>query len=160
MPAEMNEHGVVVTSNNELSELDKAYITLNYPRDDASVNGIGWTVGYALEVAGVDREQREVMLEDYRIGGWSKLRSRLFEWKDGIRNALAHRPLHRHTRSLSHSSINRPESIISRDGGDGASPGDIQALSSGAQAIKEGFKRLQNPSGVIDPRMSYGRIPP
>jgi hypothetical protein len=95
MPAKMNEEEMEVEPNNELSELDKAYITLNYPREDPST---GWTVAYALEVAGVDREQRESMLHDYRTDGWSKLRGRLGRWSDGIRNPAPSR--HAHTRSL------------------------------------------------------------
>ena len=34
MPAEMNKEGIEVPPNYELSDLDKAYMCINYPRYD------------------------------------------------------------------------------------------------------------------------------
>jgi hypothetical protein len=52
MPGELNEEGIDVPANLELSDLDKAFIMLNYP-GKASAD---MSVLQALKVAGVSRE--------------------------------------------------------------------------------------------------------
>lgn len=53
MPGSLNEEGVDIPVNNVLSNLDKAFITLTYPRLDKDVPDGGWTVAKALDAAGV-----------------------------------------------------------------------------------------------------------
>ncbi|KAJ7203437.1 hypothetical protein C8J57DRAFT_1408070 [Mycena rebaudengoi] len=53
MPKEMNKERKEVPPNKKLSDMDKAYMVINYPRSDA--NSIKpWTMAHALKVAGVD----------------------------------------------------------------------------------------------------------
>ncbi|KAK6988582.1 ZnMc domain-containing protein [Favolaschia claudopus] len=51
MPAEMNLQHVNVPVNNQLSDLDKAYVVINYPGQTTDKT---WTLDYALKKAGVD----------------------------------------------------------------------------------------------------------
>lgn len=53
MPARLNEEGIDVPANTVLSRLDKAFITLSYPRFDKDVPQGGWTVKTALLAADV-----------------------------------------------------------------------------------------------------------
>ncbi|THH31486.1 hypothetical protein EUX98_g2707 [Antrodiella citrinella] len=50
MPKEMNNQGLEIKPNNALSELDKAYMVINYPFQSKDAN---WTLSHALDVAGV-----------------------------------------------------------------------------------------------------------
>ncbi|KAJ7452613.1 hypothetical protein FB451DRAFT_1050784, partial [Mycena latifolia] len=54
MPAEMNDEGIAVPPNKKLSDIDKAYMVINYPRPKPHDGARQWTLEYALKVAGVD----------------------------------------------------------------------------------------------------------
>ncbi|KAH8099648.1 hypothetical protein BXZ70DRAFT_240518 [Cristinia sonorae] len=56
MPPEMNTERIDVRPNYVLSDLDKAYIAINYPFQSKDPK---WTLAYALEVAGVTGAARE-----------------------------------------------------------------------------------------------------
>ncbi|KAJ7438411.1 hypothetical protein B0H11DRAFT_2105041 [Mycena galericulata] len=54
MPAWMNEQNIEITMNYTLSDFDKAYMLINYPRVQALHSEPLWTLDHALEVVGVD----------------------------------------------------------------------------------------------------------
>jgi hypothetical protein len=81
----MNEENRSISVNHHLSELDKAYITINYPypeSDTSNTNTKRWTVERALDVAGVDDGQKTVILNSYRTGdkGWIEVREEFWLW--------------------------------------------------------------------------------
>ena len=53
MPAEMNLEHIEIPPNNALSDLDKAYVFLNYPFLTTSSPNKQWTIEHALDAAGV-----------------------------------------------------------------------------------------------------------
>jgi hypothetical protein len=83
MPAAMNKQGRRIDPNNELSDLDKAYITITYPPEPSGTNGANWTIEYALNVAGVDDADKRLILGIYATGGeWAELRARFRDWNN------------------------------------------------------------------------------
>ena len=62
IPSEINGTGVDVVENQELSQLDKAYIFLNYPRTDPHPGAKGWDIAHALDIAGVVGPRRDEIL--------------------------------------------------------------------------------------------------
>jgi len=54
MPGSLNEENITLNSNETLSDLDKAYMTINYPRPTPHPDAPAWTFEHALDVAGVD----------------------------------------------------------------------------------------------------------
>ncbi|KAF8068844.1 hypothetical protein FPV67DRAFT_1668901 [Lyophyllum atratum] len=63
MPGRLNDQGITVDVNNKLSDMDKAYMVINYPRDKPDLTAPEWTVEYALEKAGVPLEERTEILK-------------------------------------------------------------------------------------------------
>ena len=59
---EITEEGQDIPENQALSDRDKAYIVLNYPRSVPHEEAPEWTVEYALQVVGVENDVREVIL--------------------------------------------------------------------------------------------------
>jgi len=59
MPAELNEEGIEVPPNLTLSDLDKAFITLNYPNKTPADKGM--SVKDALKIAGVPEDVAKVI---------------------------------------------------------------------------------------------------
>lgn len=53
MPGSLNEQGNDVEVNNELSDTDKAYMVINYPRNVTHPAAPEWTLEHALGIAGV-----------------------------------------------------------------------------------------------------------
>jgi hypothetical protein len=64
MPAAMNKQNIAINPNNNLSNLDKAYITINYP-PKGNTNQTRRTVEDALDVAGVDFRNKIDILASY-----------------------------------------------------------------------------------------------
>jgi hypothetical protein len=62
MPAEMNKERKEVPPNKTLSDMDKAYMVINYPRISPHADAPQWTVAHALEVAGVDQSTSQSIL--------------------------------------------------------------------------------------------------
>ncbi|KAJ7092313.1 hypothetical protein B0H15DRAFT_905677 [Mycena belliarum] len=54
MPAAMNLEGIDIPPNELLSDMDKAYMVINYPRPTPHGSAPQWTLDYALKVSGVD----------------------------------------------------------------------------------------------------------
>ncbi|THH32074.1 hypothetical protein EUX98_g2088 [Antrodiella citrinella] len=54
MPAEMNNEHIEIPPNTALTELDKAYMVIHYPRSSAPNAITRWSLSYALDVAAVD----------------------------------------------------------------------------------------------------------
>jgi len=143
MPAAMNEQNKGIKPNNELSDLDKAFMTINYPPDD-NANKMEWTIEQALDVVGVSDRKKNQIIESYRNSGCARLRKEFAEW-----SKLAIR----HGGSITDTSQAR----VDKD--NVATPitkEDIPALSADAQAIEDGFRRM---GCDRDPRIRYGRIP-
>ncbi|KAG5637671.1 hypothetical protein H0H81_003639 [Sphagnurus paluster] len=65
MPASMNAENIEVRVNNKLSDMDKAYILINYPRKRPHPKAKDWTLERALGVAGVPAGEIKAYL------GWS-----------------------------------------------------------------------------------------
>ncbi|KAK6966593.1 hypothetical protein R3P38DRAFT_3515439 [Favolaschia claudopus] len=62
MPAAMDKERIEIKPNNVLSELDKAYMVINYPRAKPHPSAPEWTLAYALKVAGVSGAAAKDML--------------------------------------------------------------------------------------------------
>ncbi|KAJ7235845.1 hypothetical protein C8J57DRAFT_1571489 [Mycena rebaudengoi] len=54
MPHQMNVEQIDIPPNDALSDLDKAYMVINYPRPSPHATAPQWTLDYALKVSGVD----------------------------------------------------------------------------------------------------------
>ena len=59
MPAEMNLEEIEVKANTKLSNMDKAFMVINYPFR----NTTGWTLSYALGIAGVTEPTKSNILK-------------------------------------------------------------------------------------------------
>ena len=92
MPAAMNEEGIEVKPNNVLSDIDKAYIIINYPHpvDTPPLDPV-WTFEFALGVAGVDGSARDRILQEYRNSNWPEVRYQFTNWCITARAARAER---------------------------------------------------------------------
>lgn len=62
MPAEMNLERQEVPPNTTLSDMDKAYMVINYPRATPHADAPEWTVAHALKVLGVDEPTSQKIL--------------------------------------------------------------------------------------------------
>jgi hypothetical protein len=58
MPANFTHEKYTVAENTGLSDLDKAYMVINYPRKHPHPSAPRWTLDRALDVAGVPRDVR------------------------------------------------------------------------------------------------------
>ena len=109
MPAAMNEEGIEVKPNNVLSDIDKAYIIINYPHpvDTPPLDPV-WTFEFALGVAGVDGSARDRILQEYRNSNWPEVRYQFTNWCITARAARAERLDRKSTRlNSSHYSRSR-----------------------------------------------------
>jgi hypothetical protein len=75
MPAAMNKEELEVKPNNVLSEIDKAFMTVNYPYppNHPPADHI-WTMDHALDVARVDPKTKARILEKYNLSKWAEVR--------------------------------------------------------------------------------------
>jgi len=80
MPAEMNLEHIEIPPNNALSELDKAYVFLNYPSFATPSPNKQWTVEHALDVAGVKDKSREKILSEFKEKDWKGVRMEFALW--------------------------------------------------------------------------------
>lgn len=62
MPDEMNLQHEDVLPNDQLSDHDKAFMVINYPRSSVDPTATEWTLNHALEVMGVPLYDRHAML--------------------------------------------------------------------------------------------------
>ena len=92
MPAAMNEEGIEVKPNNELSDIDRAYVTINYPHPvNTPLLDSAWTFEHALGIAGVDGSARDRILQEYRNSNWPEVRYQFTNWCISARAARAER---------------------------------------------------------------------
>ncbi|KAJ3486248.1 hypothetical protein NLI96_g4372 [Meripilus lineatus] len=61
-PASLTYEGVGAPLNKSLSDIDKAVLTLNYPRLEPHPEALNWTVSYAVDILGIDGEFRECIV--------------------------------------------------------------------------------------------------
>lgn len=78
MPSDMNTQRKEVPPNGSLSDLDKAYMLINYPRASAAIETPEWTFEYALEVAGVIGDAKQSILDAPSI---DLIRQRFALWR-------------------------------------------------------------------------------
>lgn len=93
MPKELNMQRMEVKPNSVLSELDKAYIAIHYPRDAPAPEAPEWTLEYALNAAGVPADSvKSIMLHK---GNADKVRDLFSLWNassHAIQRDLAPKP--------------------------------------------------------------------
>ncbi|KAJ7625549.1 hypothetical protein FB45DRAFT_750464, partial [Roridomyces roridus] len=77
MKPELNSAGIRVDVNNELSDMDKAYMVINYPRTKPDGRAAKWTLERALDIAGVPPK---VSRKWKRLPVWS-IRKAFTEWQ-------------------------------------------------------------------------------
>jgi hypothetical protein len=65
MPGNLDLEHVHVLPNTRLSDMDKAYMVINYPRTTPHPDASTWTLEYALTVSGVDAQT----IEDIKNAG-------------------------------------------------------------------------------------------
>ena len=63
MPSDMNEQHKEVPPNSMLSDMDKAFMLINYPRASPHPNSPDWTLTRALDVAGVTGSARDAIID-------------------------------------------------------------------------------------------------
>jgi hypothetical protein len=59
MPRSFTIEQFIVEANNNLSDLDKAYMVINYPRNNPHDAAQDWTLEHALDVAQVPKNARK-----------------------------------------------------------------------------------------------------
>ena len=100
MPPEMNEQGIPIKPNNKLSEIDKAFIAINYPfpitttlPTEANPDGNLDAAQYfknALGVAGVAGTTYTTLVDLYRKSDWEEVRYTFNNWC--LTNRIAGKP--------------------------------------------------------------------
>jgi hypothetical protein len=80
MPKEMNIERIEVKPNNELSELDKAYGFINYPFISTTSPDPKWTITHALDVANVQGDFRQRILNEFDQHDWKGVRTEFALW--------------------------------------------------------------------------------
>ena len=94
MPAAMNEQNLEIKPNNVLSDIDKAFMTINYPYPSTrSPADSIWTINHALDVAGVDAETKAAILVQYGLSEWSEVRYLFSGFSTSTRCANSAKPL-------------------------------------------------------------------
>ena len=94
MPAAMNEQNLEIKPNNVLSDIDKAFVTINYPYPSTrSPADSIWTMEYALGIAGVDAETKAAILVQYGLSEWSEVRYLFSGFSTSARRSNSVKPL-------------------------------------------------------------------
>ena len=88
MPASFNEEGIAIKANRVLSDLDRAYMAINYPRDEPDSDPVAsqWTAEHALTVAGVPAATKKIILDFWRKGLYSKVRDTFSIWNSAMQS--------------------------------------------------------------------------
>ncbi|KAG6844314.1 hypothetical protein H0H87_007843 [Tephrocybe sp. NHM501043] len=84
MPARINYEHINVNVNNKLSEMDKAYMVINYTRNVPHPKAKEWTLKKALDVAGVPPSEQEDILLNSDSG---TIRAYFASWNKEVRSA-------------------------------------------------------------------------
>jgi hypothetical protein len=80
MPKEMNIERIEIKPNNKLAELDKAYGFINYPFITTNSPDPRWTITYALDVANVQGDFRQRILDEFYQRDWKGVRTEFALW--------------------------------------------------------------------------------
>jgi len=82
MPAAFNLQGITIARNQKLSDLDRAYMVINYPRDVPSTDPVAsqWTVDRALTFVGVPAATKQTILNFWRARQYDKMRLAFNTW--------------------------------------------------------------------------------
>ncbi|KAF8068874.1 hypothetical protein FPV67DRAFT_1761161 [Lyophyllum atratum] len=83
MPSRLNNQKIAIGVRTALSDLDKAYMVINYPRKKPHPKAKQWTLEKALEVAGVPSDMQTDILE--AIDDASTLRTLFSDWNQQTR---------------------------------------------------------------------------
>jgi hypothetical protein len=132
MPAAMNKQNQHIKPNHNLSHLDKACITINYPPDKNS-NEVVQTIDQALDVVGLGKMKKNHIVKSYQTCQWARLREEFAEWS---RSAIGCGGL----------IINPFWVKLGGDSWDTPVIKNISGLSPGAQKIKEEVEEM----GMLD----------
>jgi len=90
MAAAFNVEGIEIPRHHLLSPIDKAYMIINYPRAEASVNTPEWTFEHALEVAKVDPKTTATLVQLWRSRDTKKLRTAFNTWNAIMQSTALH----------------------------------------------------------------------
>lgn len=80
MPAELNEQGIEIPPNYELSALDKAFAFLNYPFLGGPTPDASHTLDNALNTIGVTGKFRESITAEFNENDWRGVRAEFARW--------------------------------------------------------------------------------
>ncbi|KAJ2932993.1 hypothetical protein H1R20_g4093, partial [Candolleomyces eurysporus] len=81
MPAELNEQGIEIPSNDELDALDKAFAFLNYPfLGGLTSSDASHTLDNALNTIGVTGKFRESITAEFNENDWKGVRAEFTRW--------------------------------------------------------------------------------
>ncbi|KAJ2933027.1 hypothetical protein H1R20_g4102, partial [Candolleomyces eurysporus] len=80
MPAELNEQGIEIPPNYELSALDKAFAFLNYPFLGGPAPDASHTLDNALDTIGVTGKFRESITAEFNENDWRGVRAEFARW--------------------------------------------------------------------------------
>ncbi len=78
MPSDMNTQRKEIPPNDILSDSDKAYMLINYPRANAAKETPDWTFEHALDVAGVNVQAKQSILDSPSV---DLIRQRFALWR-------------------------------------------------------------------------------
>ncbi|KAK7683369.1 hypothetical protein QCA50_013631 [Cerrena zonata] len=82
IPGTITEEGNTIQNNNVLSDLDKAYVILYYPRSRRDELCQEWTISRALELVGVDGEPQKNILKTENP---DSIRQMFIQWNENNR---------------------------------------------------------------------------
>ncbi|ESK82297.1 hypothetical protein Moror_15462, partial [Moniliophthora roreri MCA 2997] len=86
MPGHLNEEGIDIPVNTVLSDMDKAFITLNYPRKEPAPGGM--SVKQALIIAGVSEQAAGTILGYVDKGQYTKAREEFAHYNNRVRELI------------------------------------------------------------------------
>jgi hypothetical protein len=66
--------------NHELTDMDKAYMVINYPRTTPHADAPEWTFTHALTVAGVDKKTQQTLIKQLNQGRIDDMRNVFNKW--------------------------------------------------------------------------------
>lgn len=81
----MTTQGIVVPWNNKLSDKDKAFMLVHYPRFDFSDRTDGWSFERALDVLGLTGSAKESVIEKYNTGNVPDIRAEFAQFYEAVR---------------------------------------------------------------------------
>jgi len=80
MPAAFNQQNIEIPRHHDLSQMDKAYMLINYPREQPAASTPEWTFEHALQVAKVDARTTATLLQQYNNKQYDRVRATFNNW--------------------------------------------------------------------------------